>query len=275
VRRPILAAFALAPLALPAQRVAEYRFGADTLRYDERTTGRVTMFAPSGEVVVRTDHDARLALAASGAGRVRGWYERLALRKQGPGLAEQVGDTRALLGRAYALAVSPRGEVRVETLPAIPAPVASMTDLTRQFDDFLVVLPAGQPLRAGTVWVDTLVRTGGGRPDSTTTARHVRRHRVERDTVVGGQPAVVIALQQSVRIDGVAPMPGGAGRMRTHLEGEEDGRAVFVPGAGRLVARERRGTLTGQIAVTGTRQPLELPQRFEYTSTMTLVPARP
>jgi hypothetical protein len=61
--------------------------------------------------------------------------------------------------------------------------------------------------------------------------------------------------------------------MRTYLEGEETGTALFVVSSGRLHSRERRGTLSGELTITGGPQPATIPQRYEYTSILSLQPS--
>ena len=102
----------------------------------------------------------------------------------------------------------------------------------------------------------------------------MRSYRVERDTVIGGARAVVLAVRQDARVESTVPMPGRPLQMQTLLTGEEQGTAVFLPVSGRLHSRDRTGALSGTITVLGGPQPTRIPQRFEYTSTLRLQSTR-
>jgi hypothetical protein len=252
---------------------ARYRFGRDdTLHYAERTTARAIMRAPAGEIVVQTVHDAGIAILGVGDGIVDGWFERLVLQQLGPGAAERTPETSALLGSPYRLALTALGQVQTQSMPAFPAPITAMADLSREFDDFFIALPS-VALQRGVTWADTVVRTRGPRPDSSTTTRHLRTYRVERDTTIAGARAAVISLHQLVRLESAAPMTGRPLRTRMVLEGEEHGTAVFVFSIGRLHSRERRGAMSGTLTISGGPQAATLPQSYEYTSTLMLQPS--
>jgi hypothetical protein len=250
------------------QAVPRYRFGNDTLRYNERTAGTVVMEAPAGQVTLRTNHDADLAFTAAGT-VVHAWYDQLSLRQSGPDGANRVPSTSNILKKPYVLTVSPNGKVQTTRVPAIPSEIAAMTDLSRQFDDFFITLP-GRPLSRGTAWADTVVRTNGTARDSSSTVRHVSSYVVERDTVVAGVAAFLITVRQSVQMESAAPMPGQPMVARTTLAGDETGTAVFAPALGRLLSRDRRGSLNGTLTISGGPQPMALPQRYEYTSSISI-----
>jgi hypothetical protein len=251
---------------------AQYSFGSDTLRYSEQTIGRVSMQVPGGEMVVKSSHVAGIRIRGVTEGRAEGWYDRLVLRQEGPGSGTQEPATDGLIGQPFALAVTATGRVETQSVPRIPVAVAALTDLSRQFDDFFITLPT-KPLDVGVAWADTVVRARGSRPDSASSSRHIRSYRVARDTMVAGARAAVIALRQVVRVESTSPMPGRPLQMRTYLEGEETGTALFVVTSGRLHSRERRGTLSGELTITGGPQPATIPQRYEYTSTLSLQPS--
>lgn len=250
---------------------AQYRLGSDTLHYVEATTTRMTMQAPTGEIVVQTAHDAAIALRGIGAGRAEGWYEKLALRQEGPGAAVMTPDAGAALGQPFDLLLTPTGRLDTQRAPVMPASVAGITDLTRQFDDFFITVPS-QALRPGVTWSDTLVRTRGTSKDSSSVTQHLRSYRVVSDTTVAGRRGVVITTAQSIRVESAAPMRGGSMRAVTVLQGDETGRAIFLPEAGVLLSRERRGLMTGQLEMVGGAQRIVVPQRYEYTTKMGLQP---
>lgn len=249
--------------------VARYRFGSDTLRYSEQTVSQVTMRVPGGEMVVKSSHDAGISIRGIGEGQAQAWFDRIVLRQDGPGQATQAPATDVLIGKPFTLAITATGHLQTQGVPPIPAAVGAVTDLSRQFDDFLVTLPS-QSLAAGVVWSDTVVHRRGSRTDSASSTRHIRSYRVERDTMIAGARGVVLAVDQFVRVESTTPMPGRPLQMHTLLEGEEHGTAVFVLSSGRLHSRERRGALSGALTITGGPQPTTIPQRFEYTSTLSL-----
>jgi hypothetical protein len=151
----------------------------------------------------------------------------------------------------------------------MPEPIAAMTDLTHQFDDFFISLPA-QRLGPGVEWADTTGSTRAGRATDTYNSTQVRRFRVERDTVIQGQAAVVLSVRSSARLTGASPVPGRPDIVSTSLQGEEEGLAVFAPASGRFVARTKRGTMRGELRISGGAAPVVMPQTYEYTSTISL-----
>jgi hypothetical protein len=255
-----------------AQTPATYQFRVgDTLRYTQRTDGRVRIEMPERAVEVSTEHVAAIGMVLRGRDSLSAWYESLTLRQQGPGPQGQEPNTGALLLQPYALTISPRGEVRALAFPSMPSEVASITDLTRQFDDFFVTLPPG-PLRPGLTWTDTLLNTRPRRPRDSYSSRHVRSYRVERDTVVLGIEAVVIRLDQRLRLRLSSPDDVRETTIESTLDGVEEGTAIFAPSVGRLLERQRRGAMQGMFSIVSRTLRNNMPQRYEYTSTLTLVP---
>lgn len=269
---PILFALALWPGWLHAQAFSEYgRPLGDTLRFRERTDGAVVMSTPQGPVTVESEHDAVIALAFGPGDVAWAWYDSLHLKQVGPGPQEQRPPTDVLLGLAFHLTVSPRGYVTMHRAPTFPAAVAAMTDLTHQFDDFLISLPR-EPLRPGVIWADTLVHTQSGRPQDTYRGARVRNFLALRDTVVAGTPAVLVEVTQDVRVEATSQMEQPGMTARVALEGRDRGLAIFAPSSGRLLHRTRRGALTGHLSLASGGNTVDLPQRYEYTSTISLLP---
>lgn len=261
-----VAALVLCPTLLAGQYRHER---GDTLRYEESTSGQVTMDAPDGTIDVRTQHDARIALTASAPDEVIAWFEALALSQTGMGESSQPA-TDAVLGQPYTLAFSPLGVVETRDAPALPPEVARLTDLTHQFDDFFISLPSSG-LRVGSEWADTLEHDRAGRPSDTFRSRRIRTYRVERDTTVNGQAAFVVAVRQTVSIEGSSPLEGQPGSAAIALSGTEEGNAVFSPASGRLVARHRSGTLVGELSVDAGGSSFTMPQTYRYESRLSLV----
>ncbi|HEU5185123.1 MAG TPA: hypothetical protein VFU01_11170, partial [Gemmatimonadaceae bacterium] len=151
MRFVVLAAL-LAAVPARAQDRPAYRFPpGDTLRYSERTDGRVTIETPNGPAHVTSEHAATIGVTRIAGDTVHAWYESLLLRDSGPGAQRKEPDTEALLRAPFTLSVSDRGTVRLHAFPQMPESIAGITDLTRQFDDFFITLPA-KPLKPGLTW---------------------------------------------------------------------------------------------------------------------------
>lgn len=266
-----IVAVTVAPTA-QAQNAPAYtiRVG-DTLRYTERTDARIEIDTPGGTAQMTSEHVATIAVAFTTADSARAWYESLLLRQVGPGPLHREPNTATLLRQPYHLSVAPSGVVRAAVFPTIPKEIADLTDLTRQFDDFFITLPR-QPLTMGVAWSDTLTSDRSAQPGGTLVSRSVRSYRVERDTVVGGVRAVVIRVDHELRIDASSPMEGQNATVHVTLAGTERGTAIFASGPGRLLARKREGTLQGTFSMASGSTRTDMPQRYEYTGTLSLVP---
>ena len=261
-----LMAAALLPAAAQAQAAQYRRVVGDTVRYREVTHATSEIAAPQGAMTIRSEHDARLALAFARGDTARAWYEALSLRSAYPG-GESVPETALLLGRPFLLTMGARGDVATLATPELPKAVAEVTDLTRQFEDFFVKLPAG-PLRPGLEWTDTTSRETPLAAGRTLRTQRIGRFRVRGDTMVGGARGVVIETRMQNRIESTGPSPTPGMNMRTLQAGTETGTFVFSPAEGRLLARSREGALEGEIEFTGGPQPVRIPQKMTYQSTI-------
>lgn len=266
----LLLAAALLPAAVHAQ-APQYRRGpGDTLRYREVTRTFSVITSPRGPITLRNNHDARIALAFATGDTARAWYEALALRDTSPD-GERVPQTGPLLGRPFVLTLGARGGVATLSVPPFPADVAEMTDLSHQFADFFVRLPA-VPLRPGVEWTDT---TQSEAPNATgTTVRRTRigSYRVRGDTTIGGSRAVVIETRMRNRMEWWGPSATPGRTLNTLLEGVETGTMVFAPASGRMIRRARTATLRGHIEIVGGQAPVRIPQKVTYESTIDLLP---
>lgn len=270
VRGAGVVAVAVGAVVMPLS--AQYRAApADTLRYAELTRGRVAMAMPSDTVVIRSLHEAVVAVTFPSPGQGRAWYDSLALESEGPMGADRPA-TATLLRQPFTFAFAPTGWVEQVRAPDIPADVAAITDLTRQFDDFFITVPSGG-LRVGARWSDTVENSAAGRETDRTTTRHVRSYVAERDTVVAGVDAVLIQVQQTVEIASESDLRDQNLRVSTRVTGTEDGWALFAPGAGRLLERHRRGSLAGQLTMQPDgATPASISQRYTYESRLVLRP---
>jgi len=269
-RLPTAVAAALLPAALHAQAPEYRRAAGDTLRYREVTSAVSRITSPQGAMTLRSDHDARIAVAFVARDTARAWYEALELRASFPG-GERAPRTAELLGVPFVLTLGARGDVATLTVPALPREVAETSDLTHQFDDFFVKLPA-VPLRPGTEWTDTTRLETPSAKGGTLRTLRIGSYRVRGDTTVGGTSAVVIETRMQNRLESSGPSPTPGMTLNTLRQGTETGTLVFAPGAGRMLRRTRTGTLAGHLEFVGGPEPVRLPQKMTYESTIELLP---
>jgi len=269
MRHSLLVAIALATVG-SAQAAAQttYTLGRDTLRFREVTHTDVRLTTPQGEMPIKNEHAATVAVVRVTADTARAWYEALDIGISGP-MGDQRPSTAEALKTPFTLSLDSRGRTRLISAPKFPATFEAITDLTQQFEDFFVRLPA-QPLRIGLAWMDTTART------DSTAEKYLRRqaiasYRVERDTVVGGTRALVISMKQDLRVQGEGPYPNMDARLASTAIGKEDGIVVFSPSLGRLIGRRRTGTMNGDLTMRGATGEMSMKQSFTYTSTLDAV----
>ena len=261
-----LLAFAVAlACALPAGAQGTYSSGRDTMRFRETTQLKMTLTMPQGEVPMAMEQSALISLVRMPGDSARAWFDSLAISATGP-QGEQRPVTDSALKRQFTLGLDARGRVKDVHPPQWPASLQGVTDLSHQFDDFFLRLPA-QPLKVGLAWSDTTSRT-----DSTADryTRWVRSadYRVERDTTVGATRAVVVRMKQQMHATISQPVPGQQMRSDAQLSGEEDGYFVFAPATGRLIARRREGKMEGPVKASGAMGEMQMNQSITYTSKM-------
>ena len=259
----------LLAFAAPVLAQTTYAAPGDTLRFREVTRAELRLTTPQGEIPMTTEHDATIAVVRLPGDSARAWYEALVLGMSSP-MGSMRPATDPALHRPFTLTFDARGRVGLLEAPPFPASFEGLTDLAHQFDDFFLRLPA-QPLRAGLTWSDTTVRTDST-ADKSMRRETIAAYRVERDTVVGGQPALVIGMTQQLRSRAEGPVPNQPMRAETRLEGSEEGYVVFAPAAGRLVGRRRSGSLAGDVVMRGAGGEMSLKQSFTYTSSIDAIP---
>jgi len=254
--------------AVPAAAQTVYASGPDTLRFREITRGEIRLTTPQGELPMRSEHDATVAVVRLPGDTARAWYEALTL-----GMTSPMGDRRpatdAALRAPFTLLLDTRGRASLISAPTFPTTFEGVTDLSHQFDDFFVRLPA-QPLRVGLAWSDTSTRT------DSTAERFMRWHavaayRVERDTMVEGVPALIVSMRQRLQSRAEGPVPGQPVRAQTTMTGTDDGYFVFAPKLGRLLARRREGRLAGDLIMRGSAGEMTLKQTYTYTNALDAV----
>jgi hypothetical protein len=263
--RTVLTSALLVVCALPATAQTTYSTSRDTLHFRETTRFRITLTMPQGEVPMSMEHRATIALVRMPGDSARAWYDSLAISAQGP-QGDQRPVTDSALKLPFQLGLDARGRVKSVRAPKWPASLQGVTDLSRQFDDFFLRLPA-QPLKVGLAWSDTTSQT-----DSTADrySRWVRtaEYRVERDTTVGTTSALVVRMKQKTSAVISGPVPNQQMRTEAQLGGEEDGYFVFAPRTGRLIARRREGKMEGPVKATGAMGEMQMNQSITYTGEM-------
>ena len=260
--RTALAITFLVLAALPAAAQTTYAPPGDTLRFHDVTQGKVKITSPQGEIPISIENRSTIAVVRMAGDSARAWYDSLSVLASTPG-GDMHPATDSVLHRPFRLGFDARGKVTLREAPKFPASFESISDLTHQFDDFFLRLPA-KPLALGLAWTDTSSRTDST-ADKTTHWSTIVNYRVERDTVVNGTPALVISMRQKLRISGDAPVPNTPMRARSLIEGTDDGMVVFAPRAGRLLARRRTGALSGDVVMTGAQGEITMQQAFNYT----------
>ena len=265
--RPLLAAALVAPAVLGAQSPAAYRRTvSDTVRFREVTTTQAVIRTPGGATPLTSTQRALVAVAYLPNDSARAWYEELMLEASSSHVTEHP-TTTAALRQPFTLRLDSRGRAETLQAPNFPAALNRIADLRHQFNDFFLRLPAA-PLRRGLAWSDTLSRAdstpGGGY------SRHqaIARYRVERDTVVQGTKALVVSMEQDVKLVTGGPIEGQPVTAESVLEGPDRGLFVFAASEGRLLGRTHSGDLKGNVTLKGGPQPLVVPQSFTYKSTL-------
>ena len=263
---------ALSPASLVGQLQGPYLLSSgDTLTYREVSIGSVQIQTPQGMVAVGSTHDALISMTPGDGDRIAAWYSSLELGSSGPE-GDVTPATDALLGRHYELVVTNHGDVATASAPEAPPEVQQITDLSHQFDDFLIRVPTDRPSE-GSTWADTLSSSTSAIPNVTQLHRAVRSYTARGDTTLHGRVVQIIEMSVRVELESTSPMEGAPGvNVTTELSGSEVGRAFFDWEAGQLVGREKEGRLEGVFRVLGP-QTIEFPQTMEYDSTIEWVSA--
>jgi hypothetical protein len=265
--RTLLASAVLLACALPARAQSTYAPTRDTLRFRESTQLRMILTMPQGEMPVNVEQRSTVAVVRMPGDSARGWFDSLAVSVSGP-QGEQKPATDSALKLPLRFRLDSRGRVSDVVAPKWPASLQGMADPSHFFDDFFLRLPA-QPLKVGLAWSDTTTNT-----DSTADrfTRWIRRnaYRVERDTIVGTTPAVVVSATQNLSATISAPVPNQGMRSDAQISGEATGFFVFAK-SGRLLGRRTQGKLEGPVKVSGAAGEMQMNQAIAVTSAIDAV----
>ena len=268
MRRTLLALTALSVCARPARAQTTYTSTRDTLHFRETTRMQVTLTMPQGQIPMSVEQSATLSLVRLPGDSARAWFDSLAISAKGP-QGELKPETDSALKQPFQLGLDARGRVKNVSAPQWPASLQGVSDLSHQFDDFFLRLPA-QPLAVGLAWSDTTAKTDS-MADRYSRWQRTSDYRVERDTMVGTTPAVVVRMKQKMSATISAPIPSQQMRSDAQLRGEEDGYFVFAPKTGRLIARRREGKMEGPVKASGAMGEMQMNQTMSYTSAMDAV----
>ncbi len=249
-----------------AQQSAGYPHGRDTLHYHELTRSELALQTPTGVRLVDLTHDATVAVAFGDGDSATAWYDALALEAQSlQGVRRPA--TATLLRQPFVLRLDPRGRATTLRSPTVPTEIAELADLSQEFTDFFVRLPE-QPLAAGVEWTDTLVHSVPEVRQSYRKYTAVTRWRVERDSTTADGPVWILSSQSTVALEAGNPVPASGGRIVSVLEGEERGSAILSRD-GRLLSREREGSLGGRLEMHASAPARRFEQDLTYRSRIT------
>ncbi|MEO8562276.1 MAG: hypothetical protein ABI601_09395 [bacterium] len=264
-RRIAVAALLLA-CSLPAAAQTTYASSGDTLRFRDVTQGKVVITTPQGELPITVEQRSTVSIVRMRGDSARAWYDSLFVAATSAA-GDQRPATDSALKQPFRLGFGSRGQIKLVQAPKFPVSLEGITDLPHQFDDFFLRLPA-KPLVVGLAWSDTTVRS------DSTADKYSRRattadYRVERDTVAGGTPALIVSMKQRIVINEEGPVPNQAGmRATSQLQGTDDGYFVFAPKPGRLLSRRRTGKLEGDTALHAAAGEMTMKQAISYTATL-------
>jgi len=264
-----LASFALLSFvaAVPAAAQNSYAPPGDTLRYHETQKTNVVITMPQGEIQVPVEQEATVAVVRFPGDSAHAWFDALTLSASTP-QGDQKPSTDALLHQPYRLGFDSRGRVKLVAAPALPEALASFGDLSNEFSDLFLRLPA-KPLRVGLTWTDTLSRTDST-ADRKANATSINDYKVEKDTIVNGTPALLVRMTQRATIHVDGPVPNQPGmRSDATMEGNTTGFYVFAPKPGRVLARRRSAKLAGDVNIPAAGMTMK--QAIDYTNTVDIV----
>jgi hypothetical protein len=262
--RALLVVSLLALVAVPAAAQTQYAPPGDTVRYRWGAKINVIVSTPQGEIPVNADQSGVVAMTRLPHDSALVWFESLAISASTPA-GEQKPSTAELVGKPYRVAFSPRGRVHLVESPAIPPELEGMGDLRHAFDDFFLRLPT-KPLAVGLAWSDTVTRSDSS-ADRWMRVGAVSEYRVERDTVVNGVPALVVAMKEHIDIQAENPVPNAPARGHTTLTGTDTGYFVFAPKAGRVIGRLHEVHFSDSM-VMGAPSNMEMKQAIDISATV-------
>jgi hypothetical protein len=252
------------PSALSGQATSFRLAVGDSLVYLEKSQNVITIQAPQGAVEMKSWHDGHIAIVGRSSGRAQAWYRSLILKNEGPGGVTQTPDTKAMLTAPFELEIRPNAKIRVISAPVMPDAIAAITDLTRQFDDFLIKLPT-EKMAPRLAWSDSIT-TKSSKPNGTYEGTYVSEFTVQGDTTIGNARVWKVGVVSQITIE--SSMPGEAGTLTATIGGVDSGFALIRSTDGVMLRRVRRGDLKGKMKMTSGNRTIDLPQTVKYESTI-------
>jgi hypothetical protein len=258
----------LIPLMLRAQEPAVYqRSDSDTLIYRETTTATIGLKRAQGIIPMSTDHDARMAITFGHGDSATAWYQTLRISATTP-QGKQTPTTDSALGLPFILRFDAHGHVETLKSPTFPASFSGISDLSFQFFDYFLALPA-KALSPGVTWQDSV-----SRHDSTASDKHQLEQRwgeyqVAGDTIIDGRQTLIIHARTRYHTYGVRASQGMT--ITSELNGTDNGEFYWDVAGGRLLGRVRAGKLSGTMHMDAGANRMEFPQEIEYVSRLQLL----
>lgn len=268
--RSILIVVTLLGLARSAVAQTRYRFSpGDTLVYhaENQDSSVITTEAGSVPALTLSESTVRLVIGTRGSATAAFTAFKVLLRTP---KGDVMPDPSGALNRPFSLTLSPRGLAQTNSAPTFPQALSQVVDLTTEFDDFFIVLPA-RPLAIGVAWADTVDQTGSTAAGLRFTRHSIANYSVARDTTIGGVKAFVIVSASSQTLEGVGPGPGPGKTVTNHQSGSENGLVLFDAAGGRMLGRRRAGEYSGSLKVTGGPAVTEYPLTRRIMSGMELL----
>lgn len=188
MRRPLrylIAAVLLGPgpAALEAQAPRYLPLQLDCVRY--RVQAEATILTIAGRERSREStgrHGVMTVRGERGPGdsllRLQGWFDTLALYREGDGERLEP-DTDGLIGGRFRAELTPAGGATATDRPFLPDEIAQVTDLSTALTDIFPPLPP-RGLSPGSGWRDDLGTIITRLADMTLTGRRVERYRLTR-----------------------------------------------------------------------------------------------
>jgi hypothetical protein len=100
--------------------------------------------------------------------------------------------------------------------------------------------------------------------------RRILQTRIERDTLIGSRPAVLISIRSTFRAEASASNPRAEYNADVVLDGTETGFAV-VSRNGALLQRWRTGEAHGRTTYKGRGAQVAVPQTYTYRSMISAI----
>ena len=249
---------------------ADYRMSlaavGDTAWYHLQNEARIGVVNdPADTMVVMTSEDYVLELARTSSDTVVAFFDHIRIMVNRAGRIIPV-PMEPLYRQEFVLTDS-AGRLGVRAMPFVSQMEPSVRETARLLDEMFFTVPTVR-LDAGYVWVDTVDAT-----HELSGARYrrgnVTRYEVVGDTVLHGVQAKVIRYESA--LDNMA-MQMDNDSARTMLAGSESGTIVYSPARRLLLARHRRGRLTGEMVMPTQTGFEHLPHFYDFAVTVELLP---